>query len=120
MSGPPPTQDTKFFDGQPIVSIANQMPANVGHNQSAPQYKNAPMVGQQFQMNPNPNQPMPNMQPMNTMNPPTPQMMPSPSGYAPSPSPHAMMPSPHSNMIRPSGSMGAPSPQSISLNTPGL
>jgi hypothetical protein len=48
----------------------------------------------------------------------TSQMMPSPSGYAPSPSP--MMASPHSTLIRQTGSLGAPSPQNISLNTPGI
>ena len=80
------------------------------------------MGGQQFPLSQNQNmivqnQVIPNMQSM-PINPPTPQMMPSPSGYTPSPSP--MMHSPHGSMIRPSGSMGAPSPQSISLNTPGI
>ena len=123
MSGPPPVQESKYFDGQQMpqqISNTNPMPQNPN------QFKGNAMGGQQFPMNPNqnimvqnPNQSMSNMQPMNQINPPTPQMMPSPSGYAPSPSP-AMMPSPHSNLIRPSGSIGAPSPSNISLNTPGI
>lgn len=104
-------QETKYFDGQQI--------ANTGAvNQAQQQFKGSAIGAQQFQQNQN-NMIVSNSN-LQTMNqiPSTPQMMPSPSGYAPSPSP--MMPSPHNNLIRQTGSLGAPSPQSISLNTPGF
>jgi hypothetical protein len=124
--------DNKYFDGHPMSQMQNIN--SVNGPQQTQQFKGQPMnqqmSGQQFapsnqntlmvqnqNQNQNQNPGMNNMQSINQLNPSTPQMMPSPSGYAPSPSP--MMPSPHSNLIRPSGPMSAPSPQSISLNTPG-
>ncbi|XP_054166402.1 mediator of RNA polymerase II transcription subunit 15-like [Oppia nitens] len=100
---PVPNQtESKYFEGHPMANSPSQ----------GPPFKSGVNGGQQFVQNQN--QPQNNM---NHMNPPTPQMMPSPSGYAPSPSPINQSPhgGPH---MRPVSSMSAASPQSISLNTP--
>lgn len=112
-------QESKYFDNQQMQQMSNAGPVNP----SQQQFKTSGIGSQQFQQNTNPmipqnqNQVINNLQSMNQMAN-TPQMMPSPSGYAPSPSP--MMASPHSTLIRQTGSLGAPSPQNISLNTPGI